>query len=243
MVALGGTVTALLATAGVFVLIALTLATAAGLPGSAHEPVPTAGRLRSALRYARAEPAVRALLVSVALAVLFLSVPIPVEVVLADHTLHSGAGGYGALLAAWGAGAVVGSAIYALWRALPARAPIALGASCMGAGCVVMAIAPSLAVAIAGSALAGIGNGTMFVAGRTALQEAVEERWMALMMSLNESIIQGVPGAGILLGGAIAAAAGPRAALAVGGIGALATSVGMWMMLRVQVLEGEPIIP
>ena len=122
---------------------------------------------------------------------LFVSIPIPVEVVLADHTLHGGAGGYAALLSAWGAGAVVGSAIYARWNALPARALIALGVCCMGAGFLVMAGAPSLAVAIGGAAVGGVGNGTMFVANRTALQEAVDDRWMALMMSLNESIIQG----------------------------------------------------
>jgi hypothetical protein len=62
---------------------------------------------------------------------------------------------------------------------------------------------------------------------------------MALMMSLNESITQGVPGAGILLGGALAALAGPRAALAVGGIGALATGVVMWVTLRVGAQTGQ----
>lgn len=242
-VALGGKVAALLITAGVFGLIALTLATASGLPGSAAEPTPLSGRLRSALRYARGQRTVRTLLISLAAAVLFLSIPIPVEVVLAEHTLHGGAGGYGALLSAWGAGAVVGSALFARWRGLPARAPIAFGAFCMGAGCVVMAVAPSLAVAIAGSALGGVGNGTMFVATRTAIQEATEERWMALMMSLTESIIEGMPGAGILLGGAIAATAGPRAALAIGGLGALATGAVMWVMLRVQVAESQPAAP
>jgi hypothetical protein len=49
----------------------------------------------------------------------------------------------------------------------------------------------------------------------------VQQRWMALMMSLNESLFQAVPGAGILLGGAIAALSGPRAAFAVSGAGAL----------------------
>jgi predicted MFS family arabinose efflux permease len=240
-VALGSTVAALLITGGVFMLIAVTLATAAGLPGPAAEQAPTSGRLSSALRYARGERSVRALLGSLAAAALFLSIPIPVEVVLAEHTLHGGAGGYGALLSAWGAGAVLGSAVYARWRGLPARALIAFGAFCMGAGCVVMAVAPSLAVAIAGSALGGVGNGTMFVASRTALQEAAAEPWLALVMGLTESIIQGVPGAGILLGGALASAAGPRAALAVGGIGALATSVVMWVVLKARALESEAV--
>ena len=236
-VALGGTVTALLISGGVFTLVALTLATASGLPGSAPEQAPSVGRLSSALRYARGQRRVRALLGAVAAAMLFVSIPIPVEVVLVDHTVHGGAGGYGVLLSAWGAGAVVGSVIYARWRALPARAPIALGACCMGGGFVVMAIAPSLAVALAGGALAGVGNGTMFVGARTALQEAVEDRWMALMMSLSESIIQGMPGVGILLGGALAAAAGPRAALAAGGCGALVTGVVAWVTLRVRARE------
>src|SRR5207248_3982360 len=61
-VALGGTVTALLVTAGVFALMMLTVATARGLPGAAREQVPIAGRLRSALRYANEQHQVRALL-------------------------------------------------------------------------------------------------------------------------------------------------------------------------------------
>ena len=34
------------------------------------------------------------------------------------------------------------------------------------------------------------------VAVRTALQEQVEQGWMAMIMSLNDSILQAVPGAG-----------------------------------------------
>jgi Major Facilitator Superfamily len=231
-VATGGTDTALLINSGVFALIALTLVTARGLPGAALDRAAISGRLRSALRYARTQPIVRTLLSLQAASMLFVSIPIPVEVVLADHTLHGGAGGYAALLSVWGAGAVVGSAIYARWYRLSPRVLIALGAGCLGAGFAVMAAAPSLGLAIGGAGIAGIGNGTMFVASRTALQEAVRGRWMALMMSLSESIIQGVPGAGILLGGALTALAGPRTALAVGGAGSLVTSFAVWVMLR-----------
>jgi hypothetical protein len=238
-VALGGAVTALLVTCGIFGLIALALATAAGLPSAVPDRASIAGRLRSALHYARGQPDVRALLGLLAAAMLFVSIPIPVEVVLADHTLHGGAGGYGALLSVWGAGAVVGSGFYARWHRSPPRVLIGLGAFCLGVGFVVMAAAPSLAVAIAGAAPAGVGNGIMFVASRTAIQEAVHDGWMALMMSLVESIIQGVPGAGILLGGALAVAAGPRAALAVGGIGAVAMGVAVLVMLRPGMPRGE----
>src|SRR6202008_712203 len=96
------------------------------------------------------------------------------------------------------------------WRAIPSRELIVIGAASLGIGFVVMAIAPTLAGAIGGAAFAGIGNGVEAVAARTALQEATQERWMALMMSLNESMFQSVPGAGILLGGALAALGSPR---------------------------------
>jgi predicted MFS family arabinose efflux permease len=156
---------------------------------------------------------------------------VPVEVVLVQHSLHRGAGAYGALLAAWGGGAIVGSAIYVRWRGLPARQTIAVGAGALGIGFLVMALAPTLGVAIAGAAIGGIGNGSEAVAVRTVLQEQVEEHWMAMMMSLNDSIAQSIPGAGILLGGAIGALAGPRPALAVAGVGALAVTVVAWVMV------------
>ncbi len=246
-VAVGSVSTALLVTSGVFVAMGLTLATARGLPGAAIEHDPTAGRLRAALGYARATPHVRALLIVLGASVLFGSIPIPVEVVLTSHTLHAGAGGYGGLLSAWGAGAVIGSAIYARWRSVPGWAMIAFGSCALAAGYGVMALAPSLGVAIAGAAIAGVGNGTVFVASRTTLQEAVRPDWMALMMSLTESIIQGLPGAGILIGGTLAAVAGPRAALALGAAGSVVVGFAVWLGLRelepapLQSLAQEPI--
>jgi len=163
--------------------------------------------------------------------VLFFTISVPVEVVFAQHSLHAGAGGYGAMMSAWGLGAVVGAAIYARWRRRPNRELIVGGAACLAVGFPVMAAAPTLAVAIVGAALAGVGNGVESVAVRTALQEEVEEQWMALMMSLYEALFQSVPGAGILIGGAITALWSPRAALAVAGAGALAITISAWFAL------------
>ena len=105
------------------------------------------------------------------------------------------------------------------------------GAACLGVGFVVMAAAPSLAVAIVGAAFAGVGNGVESVAVRTALQEEVEEQWMALMMSLYEALFQSVPGVGMLIGGVITALGSPRAALAVAGAGSLAITAAAWVTL------------
>jgi len=231
VVVAGGTRAALLVNGAMFVAMALTLATARGLPQP--EPVPSApgGRVRAALAHARDHPPIRLLLMLQAVLILFFTISIPVEVVFAQHTLHAGAAGYGALLSGWGAGAVAGSMVYARWRHLPGRRLIALGSACLGVGFVTMSLAPSLAVAVIGAVVAGLGNGVEAVAARTSLQEEVEPQWMTLMMSLSEALAQAVPGAGILLGGAIASLAGPRAALAVGGGGALVVTVAVWVLL------------
>jgi MFS family permease len=126
----------------------------------------------------------------------------------------------------------VGSAIYAHWRAGSVRALITVGAALLGAGFVVMAAAPSLAVAMIGGAIAGGGNGIWAVAARTALQEQVEPKWMAMMMSLNESLFQALPGLGIVIGGGLTALAGSRAALAVAGGGAVAIAIIGWPLLH-----------
>jgi hypothetical protein len=221
IVAAGGTTAALLANCGVFAAMALVLATAS-LPGAPADRAPVAGRLRAALRLATTSVAIRNLLGVQVAALVFFTISIPVTVVLAQHTLHAGASGYGALLSGWGAGAVAGSIAFARWRARPMRTLIVLSAGAVGAGYIVMASAPTLAVAIVGSAIGGIGNGLELTAARTALQEVSDQRWMGMMMSLSESVNQATPGVGIVIGGAITALASPRTALAVAGAGALA---------------------
>jgi predicted MFS family arabinose efflux permease len=234
VVVTGGTVAALLANSGVFVVMAITLLTAHGLRAGRAGGSPSAGRLKAALAHARRQPSVRLLLWLQVTAILFFSISVPVEVVFAQHTLHAGAAGYGALLSAWGAGAVLGSAVYARWRRLPGRTMIVLGALALGAGFVVMAISPSLGVAIVGAVIAGVGNGIEAVAVRTTLQEHVEDAWMAMILSLSESILQAAPGGGILIGGAVTALAGSRVALAVAGAGALAIGVAARAILSAE---------
>lgn len=240
VVALGGTQAALIANSCIFVLISLTIVTTSGLPPPPHESAPTAGRLRRALEHARKTPAIRILLGLQAVALLFFTMSVPVEVVFTSNTLHAGAVGYGALLSAWGAGAVVGSLIYARSRELASRTLIAGGAGALGIGFLGMAVSPDLGYAIAAAAVAGAGNGVEAVSIRTALQEAVAPAWMTLMMSFSESMAEAVPGFGILLGGAVAAIAGPRVALATAGAGALLVTGLIALTLRPGRLAGGP---
>jgi MFS family permease len=137
---------------------------------------------------------------------------------------------------------VAGSAAYARWRRKSARALISASAAALGCGLAVMAAAPTIAVAVVGAALGGASNGVEIVAMRTALQERTEERWMAIVVGLNESIAQATPGLGILLGGTIAAVADPRIALAVAAAGSLAFTAATWVALAPSAL-GPPTEP
>jgi Transmembrane secretion effector len=231
VVAAGGTTQALLGDAALFAVVGVVLATATGLPQPSPVRSPARGRVRAAVDYVRERPPLRGLMLLQASGILFFTISVPVEVVFAQHTLHAGAAGYGGMVSAWGAGAVAGAAVYARWKRLPSRALIALGAGALGIGLLVMALAPTVAVAIVGAAVAGVGNGIESVAGRTAVQELTEASWMALMMSLQESLYQTVPGAGILLGGTITALGSPRTALAVAGAGSLVVTLLVWVML------------
>lgn len=235
VVAVAGTKTALLLNVGMFGLVALIAASTRGLPPAAQDRTTAFSRLGAGIRYVRREPMIRRLFGLQAAAIVFFAISLPVELVLVRHTLHGGAGSYGVLLATWGAGMVAGSAAYARWgRRLQSHVLLALGAAILGAGFLVMAVAPSVVVAVVGAGIAGVGNGSQYVAFRTALQEIAPQRLMAMILSLNESLFLAVPGVGIVLGGAITAIAGPRPALALGAGGSVAIAVLLWARLRPQ---------
>jgi hypothetical protein len=231
LVAAASTSTALLIDAGAFAAMVAVLGTAEGLStgGVAGERW---SRLSGAFTYIRENRAVGWLFLVQALALLFFTISIPVEVVFVHRSLHRGAAAYGALLSSWGAGTVVGSGVFARWRATTPAVLIASGSAALALGFGLMALAPSLGLALGGAAAAGIGNGVEAVAARTALQEQIDGTWMALMMSFNESMALVVPGAGILLGGGITALAGPRPALAAAAAGSLLVAMLSWLALR-----------
>lgn len=241
VVAAGGTAAALLANCALFAVIALILATAHGLPGAVPEPEPVRGRLRAAIDHVRRDRPQRWLLSLQAAGMIAFTISIPVEVIFAEHTLHAGAGGYGAMLSTWGVGAVVGSAAYARWRRRSPRLLMGASGIALAVGFGLMAAAPALGVALVGTTLGGAGNGVQSVAARTALQEYTSEKWMAMVMSLNESLSQAAPGVGILLGGLLAAWGNPRIALAVAGVGSLAFAIAVWIVLRPSVMPPPPV--
>ncbi|HEV2814532.1 MAG TPA: MFS transporter [Solirubrobacteraceae bacterium] len=226
---LGGLLVALLSpgavlaiAAGVFAGMALLIGTARGLPAGDPEPSVWRARLREGLAYVRADPTLRTLLFGQAFVLVLLTMATPIEVVYAKESLDAGDVGFGALVASWGVGMVIGSALFARERSRSTPLLVASSTVLCGLGYVGMATAPELVTACAAAALGGIGNGVQWVSVVTALQEATEERFQARVAGLLEAVMAAGPGVGFLLGGTITALLSPRAAFAVAGGGVIA---------------------
>jgi MFS family permease len=237
VVALGGTVAALAANAGLFALMGVSLAIAS-LPASAVRELSPKGRLRAALAHVKSDPPLRNLLSLQGVGVVFFTISTPVEVVYAEHTLHVGAGGYGAIVAAWGGGAVLGSLVYARWSRANIRVLLTAGSIAIAVGLGVLAGAPDLVIALIGAVLAGIANGMMSTAFMTETQDRTPRDWMTLVTTLLQSIRQISPGLGILLGGVLAAAGSSRLAFGVAAAGSLLFAGATFVLLSPQRLEG-----
>ena len=231
VVAAGGTVAALLVNCGLFAGIALLLSLTV-LPAARPSMGSGLSRLLAGMGQVRGDRLLTRLLSIQAVGLVFFTISIPVEVVYAQHTLHAGAGGYGALMSAWGLGAVAGSAAYARWRRRSTATLIATSGLSLAVGFGIMGVAPSLGVAVVGAAVAGGGNGVESIAAKTAVQEQTADHWMALVMSFNDSISQLAPGLGILLGGVITAAFTSRIAFGVAAAGSLAFALAVPVVLR-----------
>ncbi len=228
---IGTTTSALIVDAVVFGAIAVVLAMAPTIPGGGDDSRERP-RLRAAFAYARRDPFVRRQFGVRGAALILFTISVPVEVVLAQHTLHGGAAGYALLLTGWGAGTVLGSAIYTVARRVATWRMLALGAGLLAIGFLAMGVAPTLAAAIPGAVLGGTGNGIDAVSSRTSLQEGTDPHWMALVMALNESLWQALPGVGVLIGGTLAALAGARVAMGVAAAGAALVVVLTCALLR-----------
>jgi MFS family permease len=163
---------------------------------------------------------------------LFFALVLPIEVAFAKDTLDAGDLGYGLLLAAWGAGMVVGSLLFSWLRRVRLVILLVGGTLAIGVAYSATAVAPSLAAACAASVLGGAGNGVQWVAIVTAVQNLTAQMYQARVIGLLESLASGLSGVGFLLGGAIAALLSPRASYAVAGAGVLIVLAAAILMLR-----------
>jgi MFS family permease len=241
----------LIATAGVepcFALNALSfaamIAALHGMDRSALRPAPRTprkpGQLRNGLRYVRATPELRIPLALMAIVGTFTFNFQTLLPLLATFGFGGGAGTYATLTTAMGLGAIAGAIANSV-RARVRPALLAGAAAAFGALVVAAALAPT--TALAALALVPVGAASVVFAAsvNSFLQLAVAPHMRGRVMALYSTVFLGSTPIGGPLMGWIAGAAGPRTALALGGLVALAAAGwARTTFARAGIPAGEP---
>jgi len=187
-------------------------------------------RLRSAWMHINETPALRGLLVAEAVALVFIQAAAPIEVSYAKATLHAGDRGYGLLVTAWGAGAVLASVVFARAVRRPLGALLSVGIFALGAAFVGYALAPSLALGCLAAFVGGVGNGLEWPSLISLVQNLTPQRLHGRLMGAVESLSALGLAIGLPLGGALVALSSTRTAFVIIGVGTLATTAAFVRM-------------
>jgi MFS family permease len=193
-------------------------------------------RLRAAWLHINEAPRLRALLLVEAVAFIFFESGAPIEVTYAKVTLGTGAGGFGLLMGSWGAGALLGSLLFARMVRRQLAAMLSAGTLAVGMGYLGFAAAPSLALACLAGLVGGVGNGVELPALNSIVQLLTPPRLQGRLMGAVESLGALSLAIGVPLGGALVALSSPRAAFLVIGLGTAATSGALLVVLRGRLL-------
>lgn len=239
LVAGAGVGTALAVDAATFAVVAVLLAATTGLRIESNQQTGTVGRLKAGIRESWRRPPIRWLLIATAVALMFGTSVIPIEVVFAKRTLHAGDAGYGLLITAWGVGMVIGGAAFAAASRLRLGLAITMGIALISAGYGGLAGSSSLLMACLFSGVGGVGNGLWWIAAVTAIQQSIPSRSQSVVMSVVESLNQVMPALGYILGGAVTAVGSPRIAYGVAAAG-VAVVLFAQVFRPLEGLEGRP---
>ena len=155
--------------------------------------------------------------------------------------LGGGTEGYGALEALLGGGGLVGAAIAS--RILNVgRAPLVITVmyAVSGAGLLLAGLAPVLAVALAGMAIAGAGRGLGDVADTTLVQARTDDARRSRVFAAQDGAAHAAYSGAMLAGGLIVSAAGARAGvLTAGACGLVAALVASRMLSATRSRSGS----
>jgi MFS family permease len=146
------------------------------------------------------------------------------------NVLHEGPGAYGFLVAAYGAGAIVGSVVtVGRGDALKRSTFTIIGFAIFAAAEIVLGLAPAYWVAVVG--LAGIGTAQVFamVSCQTAIQVNVEEHFRGRVLSIYVMCFFAGTPIGALIGGVVADVIGLRATVVGAGV-LMAIAIGVVML-------------
>jgi MFS family permease len=196
---------------------------------AAHPPPASSGegkvlaKLREGWTYVAGSPAIRSLLLLLALVSL---VGMPYTVLMPDfaaQVLHGGPNTLGVLMATSGVGALLGAVFLAGRRSvLGLGKVIPLAAGLFGAGLIAFSFSRSLWVALPLLLLTGLGFMVQMASSNTLIQTLVEDDKRGRVMSFYTMAFMGTTPFGSLLAGALAHRIGTPYTLFLGGAGCIA---------------------
>lgn len=235
--ALGGLLLAAAGTAACFAVNAATfipplLVLLAFRPTAPPRRRPVApGHVRAGLRYATRTPVLRAtLLLAVAAGFVFnLGVALPL---VTTRVFHLGAAGYGAMMAAFGIGAIGGALLAASGGPWPTGRRVRMLAVVTGALVVATGFAPSLVAAFAGLFAVGLVSIWFIALANTVAQVRTEPTMRGRVMGVWTMALPGTAPLTGVLTGYVAETAGARAGFALGGGAMLLAAALTWRSLR-----------
>lgn len=175
-------------------------------------------QLRAAWGHVTGAPALRALLATEAVAMLFIQGAGPIEVVYAKRSLGAGDSGYGIIVTAWGLGALAGSFLFNRAPHTRLGVVLSLGTFALALAFFGYAIAPTLLLACLAAAVGGAGNTLEWPALTSLVQRMTPPQLHGRVMGGLESLASLASAGGLLLGGLLVAVGTPRSAFVALGV-------------------------
>ncbi len=211
--------------------------TAVAVPGPAKHPP---ARIRDGLTAVRRSPQIRScILIAFAGGMLFnLSVATPLFV---SRVLHLGGGGYGAMMAAFGLGAVPGALMAASSKREPSGSRIRVLALLTGATIVATALTPVVAGAFIGIAIAGFLSIWLVAAANTLVQLRSSPQLRGRIMGIwTMALPGGYPVTALIV--ALVAGVNARAGFALAGITMIVITAATWTSLGRRASASPPAV-
>jgi MFS family permease len=218
---------------------------AEGVPEvAAAEPESTVTMLLEGARATREIPGILVLFVTVLSAILAGGLMNVGDPLLAKNVLDSGNAGFGALKAAIGVGLVLGTGLSGpRGRSVGSMRNSYFRALALAAiGITMMALAPNLPVAMAGSVILGAGNGLAVARHLQLIQLTVPERLLGRINGLLNAAEAGAFVVAFSLGGAAIVLLGVRATFGLSAAGLLIASVVGFLRMRDVPDAADPIL-
>lgn len=197
--------------------------------------------LREGFAYVRGNPVIRTLLLSIGLITLFGMPYATLMPVYAKNVLHLGASGFGFMMAANGAGALMGALLVgALAPYVKRETMIKAGTIMFGTALALLGVVHTTAPAVVVLVLCGASFLTINSAVNTSLQSLTPRRLRGRVMSMFVLMFMGImPFAGLVFG-AVAEWTGVANAIAIGG--GVTALVGLTFVLRPALIRQDQTI-